>query len=218
MATDKLLYSSWNTLPIGKYLEIKDILEDKENEDRDISILSVLTGLDVDTIMDMSIFDVEYLSKQASFIYTPIPKRMAGIRHFVIDGEKYDVCYDFSRITTAQYIDFNSFISDTRKYYANILTTFIIPHGKKYCEGYEATELANMFLEKLDVQTAENAYFFFASCSLSSMKVIQTLFIHRLKRMMRKEKDREKVEKIESLIKSFQQQKRLLTGLRTLMQ
>ena len=222
MATNiELKYKSWNTLPIGKYFELREILDnydDYEGVEGVMNLLSVLTETDVDTLLDLPIYETDMLGEQARFVFTKIPTGRFGLRQITIDGEKYDVVTDFSKVTTAQYIDFNTFYGDTKKYYCNILTTFIIPHGKKYNQGYDPTELAELFKEKLDIETAERACFFFARWLMNSMKIIQTLYIRSLKKMKKKEMTEEAKEKMEELIKSFQQQKRLLDGLNTLMQ
>ena len=216
MASDiELKYKSWKETPVNVALEIRKIIKSEEelDEDKNVYIISLLSGLSVDEVMDLNLLDYERLCGEAMYVLQPIPKKPHGIRSLVIDGERYDVHCDFSKVTTAQYMDFTSFYRDPEKYYTNILTTFIIPHGKRYNDGYDAAELAKVFGEKLDICTAENASFFFASWSMNSMKIIQTLYIRTVKRLIRKEKNPEAKEKLKEILERFQSQKKLLDGL-----
>lgn len=214
-----LKYSSWYQVPIKVYGELRDVLESEEERDEEkmVYILSILTGLDIDNVLDLSLFDYERLAAKAMFVYRPIPKRPVGIRHLTIDGRKFDVQTDFSKVTTAQYMDFTNYFRDPKKYYSNILSTFIIPQGHRYNEGYEASEVAELFNEKLSIADADNACFFFASWSMNSMRLILTLYQRRAKKMMRKIKDKEQREKMEEVVNLYHQQKQLLDGLATSM-
>lgn len=216
----ELKYKSWSETPISVYLKIRETLESRdENDDVDkiVYIISILSGLDVDEVMDLSLFDFDRLAGQCTFVFKPIKRRPTGIKRIDIDGQRYDVQTDFSKVTTAQYMDFTTFQRDNKKYFCNILTTFIIPHGKRYNDGYDATELAKLFEEKLDIETADNACFFFASWSMHSMKLIQRLYMRKVRKMMRKEKDPELKAKMEDLLNAFRTQNILTDGLATSM-
>ena len=48
---------------------------------------------------------------------------------------------NFHKLTTAQYIDFQSYSKDSD--YSKMLSVFLVPKGKKYGEGYDALEVIN---------------------------------------------------------------------------
>lgn len=165
----KLKYNSWLTLPIGVYEKIKGIIRDG-GENYEVELLSLLCGVDSDVIMNLPIRIFSRLIKDAGFIMTkPDVKSRLKFKSIVIDGVKYNIFTDFKDITTAQYIDFQTFYSDFEKYYCNILACFIIPEGHNYNDGYDAMETAELFRDKLSVEVAENACFFFASRSKDSL-------------------------------------------------
>lgn len=164
----ELKYKSWAQLPIGKYEEIKDIIRG-EVENSDIEVLSVLCDCDVDDILNAPVSKVRELLGQAKFLTTKLNvKDRLKNKTIVIDGVKYVVHTDFRDITTAQYVDFQTFYKDYEKNYCNVLATFIIPEGHQYNDGYDALEAAEIFREKMPVEVAENACFFFACRSKSS--------------------------------------------------
>lgn len=165
----ELKYKSWAMLPIGKYEHIKEIIRDGV-ENSDVEILSVLCDCDVNDILNAPVSKVMQLKKDAMYLNTKLNvKDRLKYKHITIDGVKYVVHTDFKDITTAQYIDFQTFYKDYEKNYCNVLATFIIPEGHQYNDGYDALETAELFREKMPVEVAENACFFFACRCKSSL-------------------------------------------------
>ena len=79
-------YKNWGQLPICKYWELREVLDhvdEYEGLDANIAILSVLTDVDEDTLLDMSIFDIEQLMSQAKYVFTKVPIHHVGYRHIV---------------------------------------------------------------------------------------------------------------------------------------
>lgn len=209
----ELHYKSWAQLPIGKYERIKEIIRgDVENSD--IEILSVLCDCDVDDILNAPVSKVMELKKAALFLNTKLDvKDKLKYKHLTIDGVKYVVHTDFKDITTAQYIDFQTFYKDYEKNYCNVLATFIIPEGHIYNDGYDALETAEIFREKMPVEVAENACFFFACRSKSSLaKGIRRLILAMTIRAM-KTKDPTVKEEILRTRKELMKQSDAIAGL-----
>ena len=158
----ELKYKSWNTLPIGKYQQIREILE-SGTEHIDVEILSVLCDCPLDDILNMPIVDLMALKEQALFITKPLKIRDRLIFNSIkLNGVKYNIFTDMRKVTTAQFIDYQAFFQDYEKNYCNVLACFVIPDGHMYNDGYDAMELAETFKEQLDVETAENIAFFLA--------------------------------------------------------
>ena len=209
----ELKWSSWSTLPIGRYEQIREILR-SETEHPDVEILSVLCDCDIDTILNMPMVDLMALKDQAMFITKPIKvKDRLKFNSIKIDGVKYDINADFRKVTTAQFIDFQTFYKDYENHYANVLACIIVPEGHKYNEGYDALELAETFKEKLDIETAENVCFFFARRSERSLKSVMTSLIFRTAKIAMKTKDSRVLE----AMKGLATEREHITGLGKLM-
>lgn len=164
----ELKYKSWGTLPVGKYEKIKEIIRD-EVENGDIEILAVLCDCTPDELLNSPVGEVRRLLADGAFILKkPDVKDRLRNKYITLDGVKYVVHTDFKDITTAQYIDFQTFYKDFEKNYCNVLACFILPEGHKYNDGYDALEVAEVFREKMPVEVAENACFFFAKRSKNS--------------------------------------------------
>lgn len=220
MATNnelKLKYSSWGTLPIGKYEEIKGIIRAGE-ENYEAEILSVLCDVDIDTIMNLPIRVFSRLMKEAKFLTEkPDVRDRLRFKSIVIDGVKYKIYTDFKDITTAQYIDFQTFYQDFEANYCNVLACFIIPEGHKYNDGYDALEVAELFREKLSVEVAENACFFFACRSRDSFLKGLRHLVWKVTKMEIRTKDQTIKEKMGTVRKELMNEIDVITGLGRLM-
>ena len=213
----QIKYDSWSKLPIGKYEKIKEIIREGV-EDGDIEILAVLCDCPVDDILNSPISDVWALRDKAKFLSKSLNiKERLFFKSIKIDGVKYNIHTDFKDITTAQYIDFQTFYQDYEKNYCNVLATFIIPEGHKYNDGYDALETAEIFREKLSVEVAENACFFFASRSESSLKrELMSLILMTTKTAM-KTKNLKVRSDLEKTVKQLVKQREDIAGLGKLM-
>ena len=213
----ELRYKSWGQLPIGKYEQIKDIIRG-EVENSDVEVLSVLCDCDINDILNAPISEFRRLMGEASFLNTKLNiKDRLRFKSIVIDGVKYVVHTDFKDITTAQYIDFQTFYKDFEKNYCNVLATFIIPEGHQYNDGYDAMETAELFREKLSVEVAENACFFFAQRSKRSFVRGLVRLVWRTTLMEARAKDPLIRANLKIARKELTRQIELITGLGRLM-
>ena len=210
-------YNSWAMLPIGKYEKIKDIIRDG-GENSDVYVLAVLCDCEVDDVLNAPVSEVMRLKREALFLNTKLDVR-TRLKHknIVIDGVKYVVHTDFRDITTAQYLDFQTFYKDYEKNYCNILACFIIPEGHKYNDGYDALEVAELFREKMPVEVAENALFFSASRSERLYRRGLRRLIWKVTRMEIREKDENIRTKLTTVRTELMKQNDVIAGLGMLM-
>lgn len=156
---------SWRDCPIDTYYDICDIFDNTElsEVEKEISVLSILTEIDEETIYDLPIAQVRELLNKINWIGEFNINENVNFKKINICGEKYIVDADLTHFTTAQYIDFQTLWGkkDLRKYYGNILACFIIPKGKKYGEDYDINELAQKLRSEVDILTANEILFFY---------------------------------------------------------
>lgn len=214
MATNiELKYHNWGELPVGKYEKIKEIIR-SEVENGDVEVLAVLCDCTVDDILNAPVGKVMELKRGSDFLNHKLNIRdRLRFKSIVIDGVKYEVHTDFKEITTAQYIDFQTFYKEFEKNYCNVLATFIIPEGHLYNDGYDALEVAELFRQKLSVETAENACFFFACRSKDSLlRGLRHLILRTGLQAMR-EKDPQVKESLKQTQKELASQSEHILGL-----
>lgn len=203
----ELKYKSWNDITINVFQKLKDIqiqnTDDKliDNINNNISLLSVLCDVDEDEIADLTASEFNRLLEQTSFL-NDMPKKNIS-NSYIINGKKYDVFVEMRDMTMAQYIDYQTLIKDKEKNFKQLLAIFLLPHGKKYCDGYNITEVIEDIGE-MNIVDANGLLFFFVLLFRSLTKSMLTYSIRQMKKMMRKEKDREMKMKIGRAIVEMQ--------------
>lgn len=139
--------TSWDGVSISKWKKLMELGKGAENmrsEEFNIEVLSIMTGMSVEEIENLPLVTVQSLLSSISFInQPPTPDKSRIKRSYTINGKKYVVFKNLKEITTAQYIDFQSYSKDMDKNISEILAIFLIPEGHKYNEGYDIDETIN---------------------------------------------------------------------------
>lgn len=155
------IISNWNELPLSKFLEIGDIDREMNPVEQQTAIISILTGIPEDDLMNLPINEYTKLSKKIQFLYkqpNPVPSCPERI---TINYHRYEVAKEIRKWTTAQYIDYQAYAQDTSlNNIPQLLTVALIPVGHKYNDGYDLDEVKDDVLH-LDVMTVVNMSAFF---------------------------------------------------------
>lgn len=207
------MITSYKDLTVNKYQEIRKILEEDGGElNIQTNIISALSGMDVDSILNLSLDKYhEYVQKTAFLMDKPavngkIPDKL------MVNGKECHITKNVVKLTAAQYIDYQTFTSrkDYEKYLANILACFIVPKGMKYGDGYDVDEIVTWIGENLSIVDAMNICFFFRKKYLKLIRLTLTFLDLRMRAMKRKTKNKEAKEKMEELGKLMKSYRKLL--------
>ena len=193
----------WENITIEKYYNIKDILDDEEDDDitKNVKLVAVITGKDEDEVWSMDMAEAgEYISRLHFLNKFELPKNP----NMKIKLPNYDlvVIKDLTKINVAQYVDFQNFVKlPLRESMEKILSIFLIPDGCKYNDGYDIIDVQKEIRENLSFRVAEGLLSFF-------IEKYGELLIHSLvycKRQIRKTKNPEMMEKFKKTEKELQQ-------------
>ena len=186
------MIKNYSELPINRYLEIKDLINDDcEPLDLQVKLVSILDGRSEEDVLNMNINDYHALVQQTNFLME-LPKPSKNVPNkLTINGKKYSIQKDVSKFTTAQYIDYQTFTTrdDREKLLPYILCCFIVPDGKRYNDGYDIGEVANEIGGYLSTQDAVNVCFFFQKKYLSLLNDTLIYLDWKTRKMKRKTKD-----------------------------
>ena len=193
----------WENITIEKYYEIKDILDDEEDDDitKNVKMVAVITDKDEDEVWSMDMAEAgEYISRLQFLNKFELPDNPN--MKFNLPGYQLKVMKDVSKISVAQYVDFQNFVKlPLREGMEKILSIFLIPEGCKYNEGYDIIDLQKVIREKSSFRVAEGLLSFF-------IEKYGELLIHSLvycRRQVKKTKDPEMMEKFKKTEKEIQQ-------------
>lgn len=187
----ELKYKGWSQISIRKYYELEEISQDSnsEGEEKDMEILACLCECSSDDISRIPYQDYLGLKNQLKFLGNFRFDTQTDLKKLEIGGRKYRVCRDFSKFSTAQYIDFQNLYTknDLKTYYGLILSTFVLPaDAKEYNEGYDVVKEAEFIYNNLDICRANQLMFFFRKRWHNSMIVTVNYLKYLAKRNLKK--------------------------------
>lgn len=157
------IIDNYRDLPIGLYLEICDIdrREDLEDINKQVSIISVLTGMAEEDIYNLPLEEYRQLAAKSQYLRHPYEGEILTAKNYIVGEFTLVPVEDYRKITTAQYIDFQTFAKDAERNIVEILSCMLIPKGKKYNQDYDVLEVQKALREHLCVADALSLLAFF---------------------------------------------------------
>lgn len=192
---DIRIIQSYRELPLGDYQDIVALCKDESLEelDRQVKILSILTNVDEDTLLNLPINEFKGLTSKMGFLEQDLPKANLSKSYLVGEFELIPVT-DMRKVTTAQYIDFQTFHqAGFEEHFVEILSCLLIPKGKKYNQDYDVIEVQDAIRKDLNVYDAASLYAFFIFSCRESMRDMLIFSLQEAKRIKNPEK-RKKME------------------------
>lgn len=199
-------------LTIDKYLQIKEALENIEDElSAQVTLLSILNECTEDDLLDLPLTEYHKKVADLAFLSEPLNPKPNCPKTITIDEEVYEVVRDVKQFTAGQYIDYNTLIKSEDFYSVipNILACFFIPKGKDYGKDYDIMEVAKKIRNNVSIGLAMDVCFFFQMRSIRSINRMLDSLVLMTKIQMRKANKETKpkmkiaLEKIQLLRDSF---------------
>lgn len=191
------MINSYKELTLEKYLELRSIDLEQEEIDIQSQMLAILNDCTVDEILDLKLDEYHKLVGEMSFL-TEEPKPVKKVpREITIGKNRYDVIKDARAMTAGEFIDYQNYIKDintTEKNLPLLMTCFCIPHGKKYGD-YDFDEVVED-MKQLPIEMVLGLAGFFFRKSQRLLDSTLTYLDWTVKRMQKKEKNREIAEKM----------------------
>ena len=195
------IIESYRELPLGDYQEILALCKDKgmEEFDRQVKILSILTRVDEDTLLNLPIQEFKRLTSRMGFLEKDLPTEVTKLEEsYRIGGFELVPVIDMRKVITAQYIDFQSFHqAGFEEHFVEILSCILIPKGRKYNQDYDIIEVQDAIRRDLNVHDGASIYAFFMFSCRESIKDMLTFSLQETQKI----EDKEKREKIQGQIK-----------------
>lgn len=146
------MINNYNDLPVGKYKQLVEvakrgnIAEDEQN----IAIVSILADMTEEEVERMPYVEMRALFAQAGFLYEQ-PKEEKVKRSYQVGRFDCEVVAKPEKLTTAQYTDFKQLASMADENPEVVLSVFLVPRGKTYCDGYDIEELQQEIRDHLPI-------------------------------------------------------------------
>ena len=210
----KIKYNSWKNISISIYKKIVEINNDEIAGDieKQISTLALLCDIDEEEIWNMDVTDVNQMRAQLMFIneLKPSGKKIDKIS---INGVKYNINYNINKMNYAQYVDFNTYYTESKdnEKLSELLSTILIPSdAKRYGDGYDVADVINDIENNLSVQDAVDILFFFLQVCQNSISLTLTYleWITKLRMMMTRKESKRK-----EMYRQLSRQMKLVRGM-----
>ena len=166
------IIDNYRNLPVGKYLEICKLSRDESIDalEQQVKTISILTGLSEDEVLALPITQYKEFAGKTKFLEKDYDGKLQIAKSYCLNGIELIPVKDITKITTAQYVDFQTFSKEGDMYTVETLSTMLIPKGKKYNDGYEITDVHKAIRENLSVADVLSLYAFFLSKWVTSIK------------------------------------------------
>lgn len=183
---------NWNDITLKQFYEIQDILS-VEDDYTVFNLIDYLYNVDCQSlpIKELKKYDI-------SFIKEPIPDVKLKNK-YTINGTVYKSNYNLTKVTVAQFIDYQNYIKNKPVKYEDILSIFFIPEKfDTYNTNYDIEKVKSDLLE-LPIDVVHSICFFFGR----QLKIFFLLFRFSLIRQVKKMKmdKQKKIELISNLKK-----------------
>ena len=173
------MVTSYKEMTLQMYEHLSKLAEsDTDDIEKQIQMVSVLTGKSVKEVEDLPISVYHDLAKKTVFLMREPAVEQIKSNTVKINERVYVITNDVTKITTAQYIDFQEYMKQGKNL-ANVLSTLLVPKGEKYGDA-DFLEVKKD-IERLPICTALGLYAFFLRrfaklignmlhCSMSALK------------------------------------------------
>jgi len=182
------IIDNYRNLPVGKWLEIMELSKD-ENVDaleQQVKTIAILTGLTDDEVLDLPIMEYKSLAAKTMFLEKEYDGKLQIAKSYGLNGMELIPVKDFSKITTAQYVDYQTFSKEGDMYLVQTLSTLLVPKGKKYNDGYDMDAVQQAIRDNLSVADVLSLYAFFLTKWVKSIKDSQTFLDKEIRKISNK--------------------------------
>lgn len=193
MATNKKI-SGWKDVTLGTFQKMNEITQRENEVERLVGFIALFNDMKEDDVLAMPLDEFRKYMEEIGWMNTP-PDIEKPRDKYTINGKTYLLTMDFHKLTTAQYIDFQSYTKSED--YSQMLSVFLIPEGKKY--GDYDVWVVQKDLKEMPVQEVLGLMGFFIVLYRSWSRALLKYSSRILKKAAKREKSKELMETVEKM-------------------
>lgn len=175
----------WEDVSLQQYAQVYNILIE-ENIPDDEKVCLITQELFNINVLASPLNEVrDKITTVKNLLNTPIEGNNVVNDVYILNGKRYILTNDLSKITTAQYIDYMNYINSgvDINTYNNFLAIFFIPEGHEYNDGYNLNEVKNNIDNYLSIVDATSIAGFFLRYAKRLLKIFQRFLIAEVLKM-----------------------------------
>lgn len=191
--------NKWDDITWGEYEQLEQILAtDIPSDFKTVHIIALLTGLSVNEVETLPITAFSKLLPNLDFLQTE-PETHTHKFEYTVNDHDYVFRGRLEEISTAQYIDYRTYIQEENKDVVKLMSCFLIPKDHDYNDGYDMEQVQKDINDMcwLDVRAA--AFFFKLQLAtyILTLKSSLAKTMRQNKKEMRKKKYRKQIQEME---------------------
>lgn len=175
----------WEDVSLQQYAQVYNILIE-ENIPDDEKVCLITQELFNINVLASPLNEVrDKITTVKNLLNTPIEGNNVVNDVYILNGKRYILTNDLSKITTAQYIDYMNYINSgvDINTYNNFLAIFFIPEGHEYNDGYNLNEVKNNIDNYLSIVDATSIAGFFLRYAKRLLKIFQRFLLAEVLKM-----------------------------------
>lgn len=167
------MIDNYNKLPLGKYLELCAIDPALPDIDRQVQMVSILSDIPEDDLYNLPVPEYSALAAKTAFLGDELPQPQERVmKEYRLGSLTLLPVTDIRKMTTAQFIDFQTFVQQEGRD-VELLATFLVPKGHKYNDDYDIMDVQAAVRDNLSVILAQDLRaFFFAKCRTYALAIL----------------------------------------------
>lgn len=174
------IIDNMHDLPIGQYVRIMQIGKSEQSDiEKTTAILEVLTGWSAEDIENLSLPSYNALASGCSWLFKE--PELVTIQHEYRVGDFVLRPTSATELTTAQFIDFQAYAKDADAHIIELLSTLLVPKGKKYASGYPMDAVRRWIAQTLPTDEALSLVAFFLINAEISLEGLATSLVEQVK-------------------------------------
>ena len=188
------MITSFDTMPLGVYCRVLDVLEDAARDDlmTQVGLVAALCRCSEQEVLDLPVPDFSERTHKLAFLETPPPENVPDSLQdrITLDGKEYEVHADPEGINTAQFVDYQSLIQQGRSGWPGLVALCVIPAGKAYGHagpgdplGYDIKAVRAAIADHMPVATANGIMAFFLRRHVALQKASLTSLTREVRRL-----------------------------------
>lgn len=182
----------WTNITVEEFYKIKEIEESKDtDENKRIKKLAFIIEKPFEEVQNYSLQQIQELSPNLNNLSVQLfsdtfekQKKKNKITKIKLNGKEYVVWVDIPSMTYAQFVAFQE--ANRTNNISAILSSIIIPKGKKYGEDYDMDELQNDIQKYMKFIDSQVLLFFFAQTLVNSLNSLVTSSLQMMEKMKKK--------------------------------
>lgn len=184
---------TWNDITLKQFYDIREILS-VEDDWTALNLIDAIYNVDCQAmpIRELKKYDI-------SFIKDEIPEVKLK-KHYTLNGTKYNSNCDITRVSVAQFIDYQNYLKEDEVRLEKLLSVFFMPDGcKDYNTGYDIIKVQEDLMD-LPIPVAQSIGFFLGRQFKLFFLIFRYYLIKQVKKLkMEKQKKKELIANIKKM-------------------